>query len=146
MFTAYSVSVVLVGVVAIVLTIFSDGERDASSWLVAGGVTLWGSVALILSRVLRRPASCDSDRSLATWYRTTFFLQVAFASSAALVGFLGFVLTWDPWIYGIGLAFAAIGLVRIAPTERRIRADDEAIGRAGCDRSVLRAVSEPQTA
>jgi len=137
MFTASSMLLLLVGVVVIVLAVVSDGENDVSGWLVAGGVTAWGAAALLLSRVMRRPAPCDSNTSLAAWYRTTFFLRVAFASSAALVGFLGFVLTWTPWIYVIGAVFAAVGMVRLAPTERRLQADQAAINGQGGDRSLL---------
>jgi hypothetical protein len=66
--------------------------------------------------------------------------------SSGLVGFVGFILTWNPVAYLVGFTFAIVGFVLAAPTTRRLERDQHQVSRLGCDSSLMSALGEPAAA
>lgn len=100
-----------------------------------------GGLSLAAPRLLRRSLSCDSEVALAAGYRKQFFLRVAFAEAAAIVGFIGFVASSDGWLYPLGAFFTMIGFVKLAPTKRHIEQDQDELRRLSCAVSLVSALS-----
>jgi len=92
---------------------------------------------------VERPLICGDDQSLAASYRTRFFLRIAFAGVAALLGFVGFFLTYAWWTYPIGVVITAVGFHRAAPTAVHLAADQDQFSAHGCGRSLLRSLRQP---
>jgi hypothetical protein len=143
LFVAFCLGLVLIGVAVMVLGLSGVSSTSAlPAGVTAAVVGAWGAATWVCPRLIERPLLCASDDVLAGSYRTRFFLRLAFADSAALVAFVGFVLTGQPWMYLIGLLFAAIGFARLAPTARRLAEDQEHLSTAGCGRSLVAALRQ----
>lgn len=54
--------------------------------------------------------------------------------------FVGFFLTYAWWPYPIGVAVAAVGFIRAAPTTRNLARDQDALATSGCGRSLVQAL------
>jgi F0F1-type ATP synthase membrane subunit c/vacuolar-type H+-ATPase subunit K len=89
----------------------------------------------------RRSLPCGSDASLAATYRTRFFLFIAFAEAPALLGFVLYFVAGSLWSCALGFLIAMSGLAYAAPTRRRLAQDQARLGRDGCDRSLIRALT-----
>ncbi len=137
-FVAFSVALLLVGVVVVILWGASDlGEDGLSPTAVGVAVGAIGVATLAAPKVADRPLDCADDQSLVRSYTTRFFLRVAFGESAALVGFVGFILCGNPLVYFVGLALTAVGFWQAAPTARNLAEDQERLRAAGCGRSLV---------
>jgi F0F1-type ATP synthase membrane subunit c/vacuolar-type H+-ATPase subunit K len=139
LFISFVVALLLIG--AVVAGTAGDTSSDAdglSSSVVAAGVAAYGIVSLFAPRLFERPLDCATDTALISGYRTRFFLRIAFAEAAALIGFVGAFLSGNPWMYALGAAFAAVGFVRLAPSRRNLHTDEEALNLQGCGRSLTR--------
>ncbi len=69
--------------------------------------------------LIRRPLDCTDSGALAgSYFSRRFFIRLALSEVPALVGFVGFLLTTEPWLYPLGAAFSAVGFARTAPTRR----------------------------
>ena len=79
---------------------------------------------------------------MAEGYRQRFFVRIAFAQVAALVGFIGFILSSAGWLYPVGALFSAIGFFGLAPTSGHLRRDQEDLHRHGCNLSLMSALSQ----
>ena len=108
---------------------------------VAIGVIVCGVLSLVAPRLIEKPLDCSENRLLAGTYRTRFFLRLAFADTAALVGFVGFITSDNGWMYPIGVTFAAIGFYRLAPSKSNLAKDQRALSDASCSRSLVAALS-----
>lgn len=140
-FTAFGVAMVLIGVVVLALSAGDATQQSVSPDAVAAGVSLYGLLSLFLPAVIVRPLDCSSRDALANSYRTRFFLLLAFAESAALMGFVGFFLTYEWWLYPVGGFFAAIGFARLAPTRPHLHREQEALVARGCGISLTDALT-----
>ncbi len=138
-FLSFSLALVMFGVVLALLYPSSPPPRDPPTTVVTGLLVFSGIVALLATRI-ERPLDCTDDAKLAGSYRSRFFLRIAFAESAALFGFVGFFLTYDWWPYPVGVAIAAAGFLRAAPTRGRLRRDQERLAEQGCFRPLVRAL------
>jgi hypothetical protein len=67
-------------------------------------------------------------------------LLLSLSESAALLGFVGFILTENPAIYPLGTAFSAIGFALLAPTAANLARDQEALRRYGSRHSIVQAL------
>ncbi|MEZ5167389.1 MAG: hypothetical protein R2695_13210 [Acidimicrobiales bacterium] len=84
-----------------------------------------------------------SAGELATSYDERFFRRLAFAE-VPLLAALYLMITIGPWwIWGIGLAFAAAGLVRAAPSSGNLRRDQDELHDAGCPLDLLEVLQSP---
>lgn len=138
-FLGFSVLTAGFGLVTAVLYLTSVPPRDPST-LAAAGLLAVSALGVGPGRRLEPPLRCDDDAALAESYRSRFFLRVAFAQSPALVGFVGFFLTYAWWPYPVGLAIAAIGLRRAAPTPAALVAEQDELALHGCPRSLVGAL------
>ncbi len=144
LFASFVVALVHIAVVVFILYGVSKFSRHPidGRWA-AVGVALVGIYALLAPRLVERQRrlDCADDRTLARSYVTRFFLRLAFSESSAMVGFVGFILTSNPAVYLVGVAFAFVGFNRLAPTARHLAHDQQALYQAGCTRSLVHALA-----
>lgn len=69
-----------------------------------------------------------------------FFIRVAFAEPAALLGFMGFVLSGNVAVYAVGFAVGLAGMTDAAPTGRWIAAGQAELAASGSDVDLLAAL------
>jgi len=138
-FLTFTLALAMFGVVLAVLYPSSKPPRDPATALVIGLLVL-GVVGLVLGMRIEKPLDCTDDLRLATTYRQRFFLRIAFAEAAALYGFVGYFLISAWWPYPVGVATAAIGFTRAAPTSRHLARDQELLNERQCHRVLVRAI------
>lgn len=136
-FLAFAMAIVHIGVV---VAIFAAGEGFEGGDLRAAPVA-WGVAALGIGSVVAVRAfdrlDCSSEPALFVTYRTRFFLRLAFAETAALVGFLGFLITGEPLVYVVGAAFAAVGFRLAAPSAGNLARDQYRLNHSGCPHNLV---------
>jgi hypothetical protein len=142
-FVNFLVALALIGaVIAMVVNTGSfHGNRVVAAAPVGVVVALLGLASLVAGPMLDRPLDCADDMTLVASYRTRFFLRVARSEAVALLGFAGFVLTGEWWLYPLGVAFAAAGFARLAPTRAHLARDQEKLSAAGCRRPLVPALA-----
>ena len=138
-FLTFCIALALLGVVLAFLYPSSAAPADPPTAL-AGGLLLLGGVGVLLSSRFERPLDCTNDTTLALSYRMRFFHRIAVADSAALLGFVGFFLTYEWWPYPVGIAIAACGFVRAAPTRGHLRHDQQRLAESSCFRPLVHAL------
>ena len=143
LFTTFVMALLLIGVVVLVLSADPAYSDETTVSAAAAGVAAYGLFTLLLPSLIRRPLDCASAETLSQSYRTRFFLRLAFAESAALVGFVGVFLAERWWLYAIGVAFTSVGFARLAPTEASLSRDQDALSTAGCGLSLKEVLLEP---
>lgn len=126
---SFVAALAVLGVVAIVV---APGSGDVPAAAVGGAVVLYGLASQILPRLVERPLDCSSPDSLRLTYQTRFFLRVAIAEAAALIGFAGVFVSGAWWPYLVGVLFALAGFIRAAPTELSLSRDQEDLASGGC--------------
>lgn len=141
-FVSFCLMIAVLGVVLLVLYPGSEKPADAPTG-VAIGLLVVGAATVVVGRLAERPLDCTDDETLASSYRVRFFLRVAFSNAVALIGFVGFFLTYAWWNYPIGAAIAAMGLRRAAPTSARLAANQEELATRGCGLSLVHALQQP---
>ena len=126
----------------VVLALIYPGERPLRDppTALAAGLLFLGAIGLALEPRLERPLLCTNDGTLVGSYRTRLFLRIAFAEACALFGFVGFFLTLEWWPYPLGVALAAVGFRRAAPTRANLRRDQERLAEQGCFRPLVAAL------
>lgn len=136
---SFALGLVLINFVVYML----DRGGDTGSWSNGAGVALVvtnGLLDLLVVHFWRRPLDCADDARLAASYRTRFFLRLAFAESAALVGFVAFLLTGNGLMYPLGLAFSLAACPSFLPTAGRLEREQEELTDNGCARSLVAAL------
>jgi hypothetical protein len=137
LFVTFACALIVIGVVVAMLAASGGADADVDlGWAIAG-VIAYGFVALTMVRFFRPRLDCTNEETISTSYRTRFFLRLAFSQAAALTGFVGFVLTWNPLPYAIGLGFAAVGFSILAPTAANLARDQTTLTLAGCGRNLV---------
>ena len=136
LFTAFASALFLIGVVVLFLASGNSDPNAMSPGIVAVGVAGYGVVSLVAPRLVERPLDCTDPGALLVSYRTRFFLRIALADAAALVGFVGFFLADEWWLYPMGATFALAGFVRLAPTRGNLQRDQDALNLSGCGLSL----------
>lgn len=137
--------VVAIGMIGGVVVILETTEAIESTDVVpvaVVAVVVVGLATLAAPRFLTRPLRCEDESALAEGYRQRFFLRIAFAEAAALVGFIGFIVSGAGWVYPLGALFRAIGFAKLAPTSGHLRQDQEDLRRHGCNVSLMSALRE----
>ena len=129
-----SFSAAMVGVTLVVFVLGDMTTGDEPTRVSIAGVVGFGVVSLILGRTIKRDLDCSSTESLLESYRNRFFFRLAFAESAALVGFLATIRLGPWWVYFFGLGFTVLGFALLAPSRRNLAADQRALGANGCHR------------
>jgi hypothetical protein len=141
LFVSFSAALVMFGVVLVVLAATGSlTGGDVSTGTASAVVAVVGTAQVTAGAVIRRPFDCSDDESLAASYRTRFFLRLAFSESAALTGFVASFLAGSVVPYLVGVALAAVGFARLAPTQANLQADQERLATEGCGRSLVAAL------
>ena len=145
--TVFAVALVAIGVLAVVLFAGSGGSADdgASVWigmLIVGGI---GCLALG-SAVMASRKTLPCDDSMAEVWFAGFMMQSAAANTAAMIGFVGVVLTEEAVIYAVGAAFASMGHLVAVPTVANLARRQARQASAGCDLDLIDAITAPVAA
>lgn len=110
-YLSFVMAIGMIGLVVAVLETTADDFGSTAVLPVAAIVVALGLATLAAPMLLTRPLRCESESALAEGYRQRFFLRLAFAEAAALVGFIGFIVSSAGWLYPVGALFSAIGFV-----------------------------------
>lgn len=130
LFLTFCAAIIFIGVVVVTLGDLTEGrQRPGLSATIA---VVAGCACLLAQHFLSKPLDCTSPGSLAASYRTRFFLRLAFAEAAALIGFVLNILFGPWWVYFVAATFTVIGFARLAPTRRHLEQDQEELSRNGC--------------
>lgn len=147
LFLAFSLTLVLISFV--VMPFLNNGaepEDGLDTTVVAAAVFVIGLVVHVASLLFSRRAkfsSCRSPAELADLFRSLFMLRIAFAEVPALLGFVAFFLSGSVIPYAVGVAWTAVGFVRIAPTRRHFERLQDEIALQGCPHQLLLALQSP---
>jgi hypothetical protein len=132
-FVSFAGSLVLVALVVAVISTSTGSSEHALPAVDIAVILCLVSVALLIGeRLIERPLDCSTPARLAAAYRIRFFVRLAFAHTAALLGFVGFILTNRAWLYPLGAAFALIGYLRLPPTHANLTKDQDLLAQSGC--------------
>jgi F0F1-type ATP synthase membrane subunit c/vacuolar-type H+-ATPase subunit K len=138
-FLAFVAAIVLFAIVVAFLDPRVEGA-SAAGWVALGLAAYGVLVVFVLTPIVERPLSCDSDHALQGSYRTRFFLRVALAESVALLGFVLMFQVGASWVYYTGGAVTLVGLAWRAPTARNLMKDEDELRARGCARSLVTAL------
>jgi len=141
-YLSFVVAIVTIGVVVVVLTATGSGAGKASVQPVGVAVALIG-IASASRKLVRRPLPAETESGLAAGYRKRFFGELALAESAALAGFVGFMLTDAGLLYPLGAVFTAVGFGLLVPTSRHLARDQDEVRQAGSGLSLVAALRRP---
>ena len=111
------------------------GDRATLLWAIA--LIVLAIVAFAFPRVVERPMPCDA---LAGYFRTRFFLRIAFANMTALFGFVFAFTSMSNWLYYFGVLLSIPGLVRAAPTRGALIREQDELTARGCNHSLIAAL------
>jgi hypothetical protein len=140
-FTSFALSIVLIGVAVLLIADDEKAEPRLDVSLVAAGVVAYGLLSLVVPRLIERPLPCSDETALVVGYRTRLFLRIAFANAAALIGFVGFSLSEEAWMYPLGALFTVMGYARLAPSRRNLENDQQELSQRGCSLSLASALA-----
>ncbi len=115
--------------------------RHLSSVGFAVGLVVVGVVLHFAARAMERPLDGSSESSLVRSYQARMFIWVGLGEFPAFLSVTFVVLTGQPWLYLIGLAFALAGLARIAPTAAHLAKDQQELRRRGSTLSLTQVLS-----
>ena len=139
-FTSFLVALAILQVVLISIgtePAVKPEPHFAIALLAVGALNVFALSPFLLAR---QPLTGQSAKQVAGSYNTRFFLQVAFAESAALFGFVSFFVANVWWAYPLSLVSAVIGFARLAPTRRNLAREQESLRRSGSNVSLVRAL------
>ena len=147
LFLAFSLALVLTSFVVVpVLDAGAESEDGLDPTVAAAAVIVIGLALQVMSQLFSRRArfgSCGSPAQLAGLFRSLFMLRIAFAEMSALLGFVAFFLSGSVIPYAVGVAWTAVGFVRIAPTRRHLERLQDEIALQGCPHQLLVALQSP---
>jgi F0F1-type ATP synthase membrane subunit c/vacuolar-type H+-ATPase subunit K len=136
----FSVVIILFGV-AVAVVVHGSDKAPARPWIV--GIAAVTAFCLGAEEVFgRRPLDCANPTSLATTYRSRFFIRTAFSQAIALFAFVGAMTISEWWLYWMFLPFALFGLARNAPTRRHLESAQDQLRADGCRLSLVRVLRE----
>ncbi|WP_052664561.1 hypothetical protein [Nitriliruptor alkaliphilus] len=131
----------IVGLGVVVHFTFRDGTETTDGSVAWALLAVGGLMSLAGAGVARRrPLACGEPGALAAQYRVTFFIGVAFAEMAALLGFVAAFTISAAWPYYVGLVTSAIAFSLFIPTRSRLAAVDRELQARGCPHSLRAAL------
>lgn len=143
LFVSFAVALVMVGIVGIIVS--TGAEEDVDPALAAVGAFALGTAGVAASRRMARNLPCEDVGQLIGGYRTRFFLRIAFADGALLLGFVGGLFSGSAWPVAAGAIPAAIGFVLLAPSRANLQREDEALRLRGCPHSLYGSLLDAAT-
>jgi hypothetical protein len=111
------------------------GDQATLPWAIA--LVVLAVATFTFPRVVERPMPCDA---LAGYFRTRFFLRIAFANTTALFGFVFAFTAVSNWLYYFGVLLSIPGLVRAAPTKAALVREQDELTARGCNQSLVAAL------
>ena len=140
---AFAFAILLMG--SFIQTLGELTEKPGPTIRSVAVVVAFGCNSLVTQRFLGSALDGTTTRTFADSYRTRFFLRIAFSESVALVAFVVYIVWGPTWIYFIGAGFTLIGFWRLAPTRQHLQQDQDRLSLAGCQLSLIEALSTPTT-
>ena len=137
-FMSFCVAIALFGIVSVLIG--PPTELRQRTPKVALGLLIAGGLSVVGGTFFERPLDCADERRLAGTYRTRFFMRMGFSESAALLGFMGYFMTAEPWVYPAAAGVTSLGFSRAAPTRGRLRRDQDRLDATGCAISLVQAL------
>ena len=136
----FSLSIILFGVV-LVAVVHGEEKAPAGPWII--GVAIASALSLGAEELVgRRRLDCADPTSLATTYRSRFFIRITFSQAIAVFAFVGAMTVSEWWLYWMFLPFAFGGLARAAPTRGHLASDQDQLHADGCHLSLVRALRQ----
>jgi hypothetical protein len=129
-FLSFAFALVMFGVVLVLIGNLGEALIDPTA--AAGGVLAYGLVTYVVAGRIKARLPCGSIGELVGAYRTRFFLRIAFADAAALIGFVLTFQSGSLLPYAAGLIPAALGFIRVAPTRGNLQREQDAMRADGC--------------
>lgn len=136
---SFLAAMVLIGAVVVVIDRAAPGG-GVDGRVVGAVVAGLGIFLQVVSTKFVPVVAGATMREVREVAQRAFFVRVAFAEPAALFGFMGFVLSGNVAVYGIGFVVGLAGMYDAAPTARWIDAGQAALREAGSDVDFLAAV------
>jgi hypothetical protein len=112
----------------VVLLVLDLGPVEADP-VASGALTLAAIATAAGVRIGRRPLPTDGDATMA--FRTRMFVSIAVLNTGALIGFVAAFLVEAAWPYLVAAVLSLIGFALTAPTEARVRAEQQDLQRRG---------------
>ena len=133
-------AMLLIGVVVIFVDRqLEDGGMDGR--LVAGFVVVIGVVTQLAGFGFLPAISGKNTNAVRSSAQARFFLRIALAEVPAFVGFFGFILTTNPWVYAAGFAIGFAGMLDARPSAAWIDRGQQQLQADGSDVSLLAALT-----
>lgn len=145
LFTVMVLALSLVVLSALLLLGVAGLPGDIDLVAMSAVVVAVGGAAVVGTRVIRPPLSCESPEALIGGYRTRVLLGMAMSEVGVLVGFVGTILTASVLPVALGLFLTLIALGRVAPTSANIEQAQQELMESGCARSLQGVLLEPFT-
>lgn len=138
-FVSFCGALVLVG---LVVQMLGDriGVEPPTAATVAIVVAL-GCASLVVVKLWSRSLDGTSDATLSSGYRVRFFVRMAVSEAVALSSFALSIALGPWWLYYVSLPFAFAGFWMNAPTRAHLAQDQDELSLAGCQRSLVDALS-----
>ena len=135
----FTAAMVLLGVVVVLIDSFAPGG-GVDGRVVVAAVVGFGVLAQLVATKAVDEVTGATPAEVRTSAQRAFFLRVALAQPAALLGFLGFVVSGNVAVYVAGLAVAMVGLWEAAPTRSWIERGQRQLHDAGSEVDLLAAL------
>jgi hypothetical protein len=137
-------ALVLIGV-TMASYIANDHHHKTSTYLnpyLAGIIVIaFGVAGQVLVRIVDPPLNGSTDASLVATYRQRFFLWVGVGEAPAFIGLVAALVTNNFWLYLVGVVFAVLSYVRIAPSARNLARDQRRLNQSGSSLSLVSALA-----
>jgi hypothetical protein len=104
-----------------ILAILDEPSSPAARWfpilVVAIGLLSW--TLIVVWR--RRPLNATSPSTVSAGFQRIAMVGYALAETPVLLGFIGFFVTGELWVYLIGVPFGLVGFRLAGPTAANLR-------------------------
>lgn len=135
----FTAAMVLVGVVVALIDAFVPGG-GVDGRLVVAAVLGFGVLAQLVATMVVGDVTGSTPAEVRASAQRGFFVRVALAEPAGLLGFLGFVLSGNAAVYVAGAAVAMVGLLAAAPTRSWIELGQRQLADSGSDVDLIAAL------
>jgi len=135
----FTVAMVLVGVVVVVVDQTAPGG-GVDGRVVGGVVLAIGVFAQVVSNKFVPDVEGATMPSARGTAQRAFFVRVAFAQPAVLLGFMGFAISGNVAVYALGFVVGLAGMLDAAPTAGWIEKGQTQLKASGSDVELLAAL------
>jgi len=126
----------LIGVLVMVVNASLEGG-GADGRVVAGVIAALGVISQLVGANFLPAIDGRTQAEVQEAAQKHFFLRVALAEPAALLGFLGFVLSANPAVYALGAVVSLAGMLDARPSTRWLDRGQQQLRESGSEISLL---------